>query len=450
MEAVRPCRPARAGRTFRTVSRTAGTAGDRIADIGLVFFAACFAVLTADAVLAGEHLSPDALFADQAVGALACVSLFVRRRLPVQLAVVLLVAGVFSHFVTGATIVAVFTVAAGRPLRTTGLVAGFAFAPVPFLIASGPALDDPRTVSGMTYFALLAAAIGWGLFVRSRRQLVASLRERAERAHEEARRTAREDIAREMHDVLAHRLSLLSVHAGALQFNPEAPAEEVQRTAGVIRDSAHEALEDLREVIGVLRGTASSETARPQPELADLRRLAEESRAAGTDVTLRLETAPGQTAPGQAGADGSRGAAGTRRGDPAAPPAAVGRTAYRIVQEALTNARKHAPRSPVTVTVSGGPREGLTVLVRNPAPADGRRQPGPDAGESAAFVPEAAVSGVPGAGQGLVGLAERAELAGGTMEYGRFGADFRVRAWLPWAPGRDPLEAAAPAPDPAL
>ncbi|GGO51885.1 two-component sensor histidine kinase [Streptomyces daqingensis] len=448
MEAARPCRPARTARTFRTVSRTAGTAGaagDRIADIGLFLFAACFAVLTADAVLAGERPSPDALFVDQAVGALACASLFVRRRWPVQLAVVLLVAGVFSHFVTGATVVAVFTVAAGRPLRTTGLVAGVAFAPVPFFLASGPALDDPRTVSGMTYFALLAAAIGWGLFVRSRRQLVASLRERAERAHEEARRTAREDIAREMHDVLAHRLSLLSVHAGALQFNPEAPAEEVQRTAGVIRESAHEALEDLREVIGVLRGTASSETARPQPELGDLGRLAEESRAAGTDVTLRVETASWRD-----GADGSRGAAGGGRGGSAAPPAAVGRTAYRIVQEALTNARKHAPRSPVTVTVSGGPGEGLTVLVRNPAPADARRQPGPDAGEPGAFAPEAVVSGVPGAGQGLVGLAERAELAGGTMEYGRFGADFRVRAWLPWAPGRDPLEAAAPAPDPAL
>ena len=91
---------------------------------------------------------------------------------------------------------------------------------------------------------------------------MASLRERADRAHTEARRQAREDIAREMHDVLAHRLSLLSVHAGALHFNPEAPAEEIRRAAGVIRDSAHEALEDLREIIGVLRASSGEGSGR--------------------------------------------------------------------------------------------------------------------------------------------------------------------------------------------
>ncbi len=97
--------------------------------------------------------------------------------------------------------------------------------------------------------------------VRSRRQLVVTLRERARRAEaeaelraEQAQRLAREAIAREMHDVLAHRLTLLSVHAGALEFRPDAPAAEVGRAAGVIRDSAHEALQDLREIIGVLRG----------------------------------------------------------------------------------------------------------------------------------------------------------------------------------------------------
>ncbi|MFC4493489.1 sensor histidine kinase [Streptomyces ovatisporus] len=448
------------------------TAGDRIADIGLFFFAACFAVLTADAVLVGEHPSPDALFADQATGALACAALFLRRRWPVQLAVALLLAGVFSHFVTGATIVAVFTVSAGRSLRTTGLVAGIAFAPVPFFLAGGPELDDPRTVSGMTYFALVAGAIGWGLFVRSRRQLIASLHERAERAHEEARRAAREDIAREMHDVLAHRLSLLSVHAGALHFNPGAPAEEIRRTAGVIRESAHEALDDLREIIGVLRGTTSSEGARPQPVLADLARLAEESQEAGTDVTLRVETAagapdralgglgkpglrkPGLGKPGLGKPGLGKRALGERDsangGRAPVPPPAVGRTAYRIVQEALTNARKHAPGSPVTVTVSGGPEEGLTVLVRNPAPAEDDPRSPSDVREFAHFAPEPPMTAVPGAGQGLVGLTERAELAGGSMEYGRFGADFRVRAWLPWAPRRGHLEAAAPASDPAL
>src|SRR5437763_1743346 len=130
-----------------------------------------------------------------------------------------------------------------------------------------------------------------------------------------------------MHDVLAHRLSLLSVHAGALEFHPDAAAEEVAEAAGVIRQSAKTALEELRSVIGVLReDSGESLTQAPQPTLADLAALVEESRGAGMRITARIEL-----------------------GD-AAPPAAVGRTAYRIAQEGLTNARKHAPGAAVTLT----------------------------------------------------------------------------------------------------
>jgi len=412
------------------------TAGDWFADLSLFLFAACFAVLTADAVLLGRHPSPGQLLVDQAVGALACASLFLRRRRPVQLAVVLLVAGTYSHFVTGATIVAVFTVATGRTLRATAWVAVLAFAPVPYFVATAPGLEDPATGSGLTYFALLTGSFGWGLFVRSRRQLVNSLRERADRAHEEARRQAREDIAREMHDVLAHRLSLLSVHAGALRFNPGASAEEIQRTAGVIRDSAHEALEDLREIIGVLR-TPSADGARPQPVLGDLAMLVEQSRTAGMDVTLDAEIAAEET-------DSAVGGDATD-GEGVAAPAVVGRTAYRIVQEGLTNARKHAPDSQVKVSVSGGPGEGLTVLLRNPVPAEQQ----PVVREFAPLDEDPPDSAIPGAGQGLIGLAERAKLVGGQLEHGRFGTEFRVRAWLPWAAGRGVPAAAAPSLDPS-
>ncbi len=100
---------------------------------------------------------------------------------------------------------------------------------------------------------MAGVVIGWGLFVRARRELVRSLRAQADRAGDEARAAERRRIAREMHDVLAHRLSLLSVHAGALEFNPDAPAEEVAEAAGVIRESARSALDELRGVIGVLR-----------------------------------------------------------------------------------------------------------------------------------------------------------------------------------------------------
>ncbi|CAL9560417.1 sensor histidine kinase [Streptomyces sp. enrichment culture] len=379
-------------------------------DIGAFLFAACFLVLSTDQVVIEPGTSGTALALDQLRGGLACAALFLRRRRPVELAVVLLLLEPFSHFMAGPIMVALFTVAVRRPPRVTGYVAVLAFAPLPFVLAHRPDLDDPRTGSALTYFVLLAATVGWGLYVRSRRQLIASLRERADQAAADARREAREDVAREMHDVLAHRLSLLSVHAGALEFTPDAGRDQVARAAGVIRESAHQALQDLREIIGVLRAPETGD--RPQPVLADLERLADESRRAGADVRLDLEV------------DGGLEAA----------PAVAGRTAYRIVQEGLTNARKHGSGSgaPVTVTVRGGAGRGLTVEVRNPAPS-------PGTGGSAR---------VPGAGQGLIGLAERALLAGGTLEHGRVDGDFRLHAALPW-PGTAPATSpqAAPAPD---
>jgi signal transduction histidine kinase len=191
--------------------------------------------------------------------------------------------------------------------------------------------------------------------------------------------------------VLAHRLSLLSVHAGALEFRPDAPPAEVAEAAGVIRDSARAALDDLRGVIGVLREDGGeSVTAPPQPTIADLPALVEESRRAGMRIESRIDL-----------------------GD-AAPDAAVGRTAYRIAQEGLTNARKHAPGAAVTLDVEA-PDGDLRVEIRSLAPV---------------AVP--AASPLPGAGTGLIGLAERVTLAGGELESGVDAAGaFVLRARLP-------------------
>ncbi|MFI9203609.1 sensor histidine kinase [Streptomyces sp. NPDC053048] len=374
------------------------TRRDWAVDIGLFVFAACFAAISSRSIPVSEDLSQGWRVADQVAGGLGCAAVFLRRRWPVQLAVVLLVAGTVAHYLTGPALVAVFTVAAGRPWRSTAWVAALAFAPLPWFLSELPEMSEDRVGSAVTYFALIAAAIGWGLFRRSRQQLIDSLRQRADLAEAEAAlrateaaRQAREEIAREMHDVLAHRLSLLSVHAGALEFNPAAPPAEIERAAGVIRDSAHQALQDLREVIGVLRAPVGD--SRPQPTLDDVARLIEEAREAGARIDYAYEPAAGAEA-----------------------PAALGRTAYRIVQEGLTNARKHAPGAQVNVTVSGGPGDGLRVEVRN-ALTEGTT------GES-----------IPGAGQGLIGLGERAALAGGRLEHGRVGADFRLAAWLPWPP----------------
>jgi signal transduction histidine kinase len=153
----------------------------------------------------------------------------------------------------------------------------------------------------------------------------------------------------------------------------------------VIRESAHQALQDLREVIGVLRAPVGE---LPQPTVADVPELVAESHRAGMRVDLRHHVT-------------------------GAVPDTIGRTAYRVVQEALTNVRKHATDAAVSVTVAGSAGSGLTVEVVNTAPADVQPAPAP--------------------GQGLTGLAERVGLAGGRLEHGPTGAGgWRVTAWLPW------------------
>ena len=324
------------------------------------------------------------------VGIAALVALRWRRTHPGVVGIGVMAVSIVIVTVSGAALAATFNAAIrarGRDLAVVaGLTIAWAFAS-PLLYPS----DSSYWFDAGACLLAVGVVIGWGLFVRARRELVGSLREQADRAGDEARAAERRRIAREMHDVLAHRLSLLSVHAGALEFRPDAPAEEVAEAAVVIRESARAALDELRGVIGVLREDGGeSLTQPPQPTLADVAALVDESRAAGMRITARIEL-----------------------GD-AAPPAAVGRTAYRIVQEGLTNARKHAPGAAVTLTVHA-PDGDLQVEVRSLAP-----------------VAVAAVSPLPGAGTGLIGLTERVALAGGELEHG-VDADgaFVVRARLP-------------------
>lgn len=382
----------------RSGRRPRRTARDWAVDFAC-FLLAVLVGLTGAETLRDNHDIPYALaVADQVLGALSCAAVWLRRRWPLALAAVMIPVGFVSEASGGVAIISLFTLAVHRPFRYVAWVAGAQALLVPLYFWWRPDPDLPYLAVLVLFLVLTSATVGWGMFVRSKRQLMLSLRDRARRAETEARlraeqaqRLAREDIAREMHDVLAHRLTLLSVHAGALEFRPDAPREDIARAAGVIRESAHEALQDLREIIGVLRAGDSDDAGRPQPTLAALDTLAAESRQAGMKITLDQRVT-----------------------DPAGAPASVGRTAYRIAQEGLTNARKHAPGTEVTVSVTGGPGEGLTVTVRNPAP-------------------EGDVPHVPGAGQGLIGLTERATLAGGTLEHGPApDGGFEVRARLPW------------------
>ncbi|MGW3712234.1 sensor histidine kinase [Streptomyces albogriseolus] len=383
-----------AGRSGRRPRRTAR---DWVVDFSCFLLAVLIGLLGAD-TLQNSDLPRALSAADQMLGALSCAAVWLRRRWPFGLAVAMLPVSFLSETSGGVAVIALFTLAVHRPFRYVAWVAGAQLVLAPLYFWWRPDPDLPYAAAVVLVLVLTGATVGWGMFVRSKRQLMLSLRDRARRAETEARlraeqaqRLAREAIAREMHDVLAHRLTLLSVHAGALEFRPDAPRDEIARAAGVIRESAHEALQDLREIIGVLRAGDSEDAGRPQPTLAALDALVAESLQAGMKVTLEQRVT-----------------------DAGSVPASVGRTAYRIAQEGLTNARKHAPGTEVTVSVAGGPGEDLTVRVHNPPP-------------------EGDVPPVPGAGQGLIGLTERATLAGGSLEHGRTPeGGFEVRARLPW------------------
>ena len=337
------------------------------------------------------------------VGGSACAALLLlRRRWPVGLALVLIVASPLSALGLGAALMAMFTVATRRSWRVTAALGGLLAAVFmsSFALAARTSYEYWSAVA--TVLFLLAALLAWGMLVRSQRLLVRSLQDRARQAEEgqqlrvqEARRLERERIAREMHDVLAHRISLLTLHAGALEFSPQADPKEIANAVGVIRSSAFQAAEELRAVIGVLRrDDDNADSERPQPTLTDLPALVDQSRRAGMPVTVE-----------------------NRLADLGAVPAGIGRHAYRIALEALTNARKHAPGAEVRVMVDGAPGTGLTVEVRNRLPHG---------------VPTAQV---PGAGAGLVGLTERVDLVQGRLEHGPTpDGDFQLRAWLPWPP----------------
>jgi signal transduction histidine kinase len=303
--------------------------------------------------------------------------------------------GVFSPLAQGAALAAIFNAATrgrGRTLVAVALVALTGSVTFPLL---NPTLVP---VLGQRFpgFMVTAITFGWGILVRARRELVVSLRERSDRLEAEqqlsaelAREAERRRIAREMHDVLAHRLSLLSVHAGALEFRPDAPADQIAGAAAVIRTSAAAALDELRQVITMLReDTAGTEP--PQPTLAQLPALIEESRAAGMKLRAHLDLPTAESL-----------------------PEALGRAAYRVVQEGLTNARKHAPGAAVDVTASGSGPKGLTIEVVS-QPSSGS----PD--------------GTAGTGAGLIGLAERLALVGGELEHGMTAdGGFVLRATVP-------------------
>lgn len=367
------------------------TARDWLVDV-LMFLLALLVGVLVYAESETAHTDVENLI-DVVLGAVSVIALWWRRRWPAGTGVLITVASAFSAFSAGAALIALFNVALRGTRRQIILVTVLGVLGGVVFTVMYPTDDDVPLFFELVLAVLITlVVVPWGLFTRTQRDLLRTARERAEkaeaeqRAHVEAAREAeRRRIASEMHDVLAHRLSLLSVHAGALEFRPDASPEEIEQAAGVIRATATEALRDLRDVIGVLR-TGDDSTAPPQPTLDAIPGLVEESRAAGMHVRSRIDASGGEVM--------------------------VGRTAYRVVQEGLTNARKHAPAAAVEVTVGPSDEQLVVEVVSRKSALAPPAQPG---------------------GSGLIGLTERVELAGGTLECGpnRRG-DFVLRAVLPW------------------
>lgn len=336
---------------------------------------------------------------DLAIGVTTLGLLPLRRRYPVTVAAITSAASSVSWTASGPATLSLVSLATRRRLREIipvgllGLAAGLV------LEANHPFNHEPIGFLVPLLLLVVAMTIGWGMYVGSRRELLATLRDRAETAEAEqsarlaqARTSERSRIAREMHDVLAHRISLVTMHAGALVYRKDLDPEQMRATARIIQDNSHQAMVELREVLGLLReGPGDADPELPQPSAEDIPALLDEARLSGMKIVTG------------------------RQIDVRGVPEALGRALYRVVQEALTNVRKHAPDTLVTVHLQGGPGAGLSVEVRNPMPVGTRR------------------SAPPQSGLGLIGLTERAQLSGGRLTHHVSGGDeFVLEAWLPW------------------
>jgi signal transduction histidine kinase len=366
-------------------------------------FAVCLLFVTQiDAGLHGNLTGPRA--ANMAVLAAMSVAFLWRRSHALAVLVVILAAEAFmtavltpppEMFALVALLVSA-CYASGRHLA--GRMALFALVVCVGTVVVVSSIHDPDDVVWPTVFF---AGLPWlaGRTLRNQTALTRELAEKAERAaharEEEERRAIaaeRSRIARELHDVLAHNLSVMVVQAGAARRVVEASPEQAAEAAELIQRTGREALAELRHLFGAVRRGEGEELSGP-PSIARVEEVARRARSAGLKVRLRVE------------------------GEPVPLPPGVDQAAYRVVQEALTNTLKHAGGTHATVTVSYEPNE-VVLSIED----DGVADRGDGLGET-------------GSGFGLVGMRERVALYGGLLQAGpRDSGGFAVRARLPTRP----------------
>lgn len=403
-----------------------GPAGGRRAGAVAVHVALVVVALASMLVASSYSAMPDpvaGLRLAWAAAGVACGTgvaslLLVRGRYPVLVAVV---GSVYAMLLPGGAFVALVglaSVVATRPRRQALLVGAMvgaatgvsvlrdALRPAAAQIFSstqpvGEVVAAPVWSHPLVFVVSLGAAVGAGLYRRARRDLTEVRAESHERAQttehlrtELTRQEERDLIAREVHDTLAHRLSLVSLQAGALEV-VAAGDPELQEAASAVQANAHRSLDDLRGLIGVLRDPATVRTSATEPpvqlSLDDLAELLTTTREAGTPVVATVVVS-----------------------DATSASAPFTHAVYRIVQESLTNASKHAPGLHLDVALTASAASGLHLRVSNPLPAQAR------------------AGGVPGSGAGVTGIHERVRLLGGRAQVGPSDGHFVVDVWLPW------------------
>jgi signal transduction histidine kinase len=367
-----------------------------IADVitALICFAVANSALAADNARHGHQLFGLVVLLAFAT----CAPLALRTRFPLVAWVASALAIVVTCVVIPSAIPSAYTAAAAlvsglclyavtvrcRPRITAAAAA---------LTLAGAAVLDPRSTVAAVF--LIAVPPLLGTVVRVRRSGQRLLAEQEVRhSGERALLEERQRIARELHDVVAHHMSVIAIQAEAAPYKTADPPPELVESFGDIRSSALAGLAELRRVLGVLRTGGQNTT--PQPGLAELDALLKSARSGGVSVTA------------------------TSSGDPATLPEGVDLSAYRIVQEALSNAMRHAPGSHVQVHMAYRP-EGLALEIRNDAP----------------LAPALVTTGdrSAGGGHGIIGMRERAAMLGGSLDAGPTeDGGFQVTAVLPMSP----------------
>ncbi len=383
------------------------------------------------------HLGPFPPWLNHTVAIAVALTLLARRRAP-EVVLAIGLAAYSVHVSVFTVFFALYAEGAFRGPRRRSVVAVAALVSLAAVSVSNTSFwNEPQVLLSQQGFAILLTVLTpllLGMYMGERRVALLAWVDRAERAEREQTLIAdaavaeeRRRIAGEMHDVVSHRVSLMVVHANALQYVSGDP-DAAKQASTTIATAGRQALDELREMIGVLRRPQSEDEQRtpaaetgavsaqaPQTDrepaaetgsesgeavLARLPELVDSSRSAGLPVELRTA------------------------GEPHRLPESTERAAYRIVQEALTNVHKHAPGAETEVTVAYR-GETVRVGVRNSAPSDERSGAG-TASDGAPLLPSG--------GHGLIGLRERVRLAGGTIETGqRRGGGFAVEAELPAA-----------------